>query len=492
MNEGIRKKLGEASFSIRGIAMGSAILVLCGAFIAGLISFFTHDRAPLPKAEQELISSIYTRFLLQEAGGVWNVSQLEGPVPEGLDALFIGPEELWHPVLVAKSSLPDPDQGVRFALGLWKRTNQQLREALQLFHEENSSYPSSLVRALELDTALLLGDGTLLNDLASDPEYQDEVDSMFQFRWGLRSGDWKKMLRHFPASQYSALERAPLLLAVLAGGIWSLLLLTFYPGRPPVRFLLTALLALVLGAVSTWPTVLSGMWMESALGISGGTDFFSTLFAMIVSVGFREEVLKLLLFSPLLIITHRRGSDLEALLLGAFVGLGFAMEENITYVSGNLSGVAVSRFVSANMLHFMLTGATALALSRAVRDPKAWGLDALQVLVFAIGLHGIYNTLLSQPVPGLGDMSYFHGAALVGCAALFFPEMERLIPSGGRTFSRTGLFCWGLCLLFGLELILAVQYVPFRQALYLTGQAALASVFTGYIFIHAIREPLHS
>lgn len=209
---------------------------------------------------------------------------------------------------------------------------------------------------------------------------------------------------------------------------------------------------------------------------------------MLVSVGLREEVCKVLLFAPLLVYTVKPGRDLEALLLGGFVGLGFAIEENISYLSGFSGGVAISRFVSANMLHFFLTGVTALALTRAVRDPEKWLVDSLQLLVFAIGLHGIYNALLSHPVPGLGDVSTFAWAALTGCAALFFRELETLAPPRGRKMTRTGVLCWGFCGLVCLELAWASTHLDFSDALNQVGQAALAGVFTCYIFVHYMRE----
>lgn len=365
-------------------------------------------------------------------------------------------------------------------------------EALTLFHAENKAYPSSWVRQIELETALRHGDQDLQQTLEQDPQYAGEMDSRFRMEWAAKSGNWLQVFRHFLKSQLEALRPVPVVVSLVAGTLWSLLLLSLLPQWPKPGFVLLCLAALLLGAMSTWPTVVSGMWMDASFGLEEGSDFFSTLWFMLVSVGLREEIWKVVLFSPFLLLTVRSGNDAQALLLGAFVGLGFAVEENIGYVMSNAEGVAVSRFVSANMLHFMLTGATALALTRAVRDPKARAMDSLQVLLMAIGLHGIYNTLLSQPVPGLGDMSNFHGAALVGCATLFFREVERLIPLRGARVSRTGLFCWGLCALFCLELIAATLRVGFQQGLFITWQAALASVFAGAIFIHFVREPLHS
>lgn len=282
-----------------------------------------------------------------------------------------------------------------------------------------------------------------------------------------------------------------LCLTLFAGVIWTGLLLSLFPKRVPWRVWIIALGALVLGWMSTVPTLASMRWLDARFDLHEGQDFLSAFRYHLFSVGLREELCKLLLFTPMLILVLRKNRDLEALILGGLVGLGFAIEENITYyILYQHSGVAVSRFVSANLLHFTLTGVTALALTRVLRDPKTWWLDSLQTLMYAVALHGIYNALLSQPVPGFGEMSYFSGAALAGCAYLFFREAHTLSPLPQKGISRTALFCWGFCLLCLLELLLATLTLPFDHALYSIGQSALAGVFTGYIFVHQVREPL--
>ena len=248
--------------------------------------------------------------------------------------------------------------------------------------------------------------------------------------------------------------------------------------------------ALCLGWMSTWPTIFSGIWLDTQFNLSEGDNFLVGLAYFLVSVGLREEVLKLLLYTPFLIWAVKQRRDGEALILGALVGLGFAIEENLGYFDPMSSGVMVSRFISANILHFTLTGVTALALTRAVREPAKWGMDSLQLLGAAIGLHAIYNTLLTHPVPGLGDMSYFHGTALVGCCYLFMREAATLFPIRRRTLSLTATFCWGFCVLSSLELIHASAHFPFREALSMAGGSAIASILSGYVFLYFTREPL--
>jgi len=393
-------------------------------------------------------------------------------------------------VLAGLVNQEPPPPGARFALGLWQTREGKTGEALDLFHAENAEYPHEDVRLEELYTAAEAGDIATIRSLEQDPAYRELMDAGFRVHLGVEMDDWGLILRNILPAEYGNLWMPPLMLSLVAGAIWGLLVLSLLPARPTLAQGFLGAAAFSLGWMSTWPTILSGMWMDLTFRLNEGTDFFSALYYYVVSVGLREEVSKLLLFTPLLLRTARRGRDLEALLFGALVGLGFAIEENISYVATGFDGVAVSRFVSANLLHLTLTGATALALNRAVRNPRHWGAEAGVVLLMAIGLHGLYNTLLSEPVPGLGDMSYFSGSALAGCAFLFFRDLTELAPLRRRSFTRTALFCWGFCLLFSLELGWAAAHVPFDAALYATGQAALAGVFTGYIFVYCVREPL--
>ena len=327
--------------------------------------------------------------------------------------------------------------------------------------------------------------------LRKNPAYQEELQGVHLFHMGVITQDWGMIFRWFWLAQYENLLGGVLFLVLVAGAIWTVLILSLFP-RPFLKpYILLIPCAITLGWISTWPTIWSSIWMENRFDIQEGNDFVSSLLFYLVSVGFREELCKLLLFTPFLFRVLKNGRDLEALIFGALVGLGFAIEENMSYFSNYQgSGVAVSRFVSANLLHLSLTGVTALALTRAVRDPGRWMADAITTLAMCIGLHGLYNTLLSQPVPGLGELSYFAGAVLAGCSFLFFREIEGLTTLRGLKISRSALFCWGFCLLFNLELLSASVMLPFDSALFLTGNAALSAVLTAYIFLHQIREPL--
>lgn len=488
----VARLLNELSWSARGLRISCAVLLGAGLLSAAALGGLGRWLLPDLEAEPDPIHRLYGLYLYR-TDFHYILQQPEPLPPEGWDvpSVFTEPSARWLPRLRAAADAPSPPRGVRFALGLWRMHLGDSDRAISRLHAENADFPHPLVRRTELDAALRAGRYDYLDALREEPAYAEQMAGWFMVDLALRRNDWRGVLRHFLPAQYRGVPLSSLLLALLAGGVWWVLLASLLPGRARPRQILLMGLALGLGWISTWPTLLSGMWMDRALNLSEGADFLSTLLFQIVSVGLREEVCKLLLFLPLLPWALRRDRDIEALLFGAMVGLGFAVEENLNYlISHTAQGTGVSRFVSANFLHLSLTGITSLALVRAVRDPDRWLADSLQVLAMAIGLHALYNTLLSQPVPGLGDMSYFSGTALAGCALLFFREVKSLAPLRARRLSRTALFLWGFCILFNLELLVAALQLPFGQALAITGQAAVAGLLTGYIFLHLIDEPI--
>jgi len=487
------RQLHDLSYSQQGIGKSCGFLLLMGLATAGITgSILRLVEIPEPPPP-DAIEQIYGQYLLVTYQTEFEADLLPGfPTPDPRhQRLFSSPTEKWLPELKEQAGSHDPESGVRFALGLWEQDQGNLSEAIELFHQENLEYPHPLVRQMELDTILRSRDPDRLLDLRKNPDYTHELHPGYFFRMGMLTQNWPMILRWFWPAEYYGIQPQVLLFSLLAGAIWGALILSLLPHRRSVKIFSLAVAALGLGWISTWPTIWSGIWLDTRFHLEEGIDFASSLLYFLVSVGLREEVCKLLLFIPFLFWVRKPGRDIEALIFGALVGLGFAVEENINYFTNYQgSGVVVSRFVSANLLHLTLTGVNALALTRAVRDPGRWTSDFVQTLAITIGLHGLYNTLLSQPIPGLGDMSYFSGTALAGCAFYFFRNVQELSPVRASRISRTALFCWGFCTLFNLELLTASVWLPFSEALYLTGQSALSGVFIGYIFLHEIREPL--
>jgi RsiW-degrading membrane proteinase PrsW (M82 family) len=388
-----------------------------------------------------------------------------------------------------------PDEGLLFLLALHYMQQGEYGHAAEYARLENRFHPHFIARYVTVDA--LTRDGRLreLAELSEETGYAEILRGGRMIRIAFRLGDYSGMFRHLLIAEYEGLRISLLILALLTGGIWAVILLHCYPPGAFRKIRIWVPAALALGWMSTWPTVMSMIWMEEVLGVTDPAldDFFGALVFHTFSVGLREELCKLLLFSPLLlvILKTRQNGELDALMLGAMTGLGFAIEENLGYFSGaSAGGITTSRFVSATLLHAMLTGTAALALYRVVLQPGKWLADSVTVLAMVIGLHGLYNALLSAPIPGLGDMSYFYGAAMAGAAHLFFREIHARSAIQMRQISVTALFFWGYCILISLEMAYTTLYVPFLEAVANVGETALAGVFTAFVFLNAVREPI--
>lgn len=114
-----------------------------------------------------------------------------------------------------------------------------------------------------------------------------------------------------------------------------------------------------------------------------------------------EEILKSLI---LVYIVSRADFNyiVDGVLYGFGVGIGFAMIENIQYVTNNAEialFVAIIRVFSTNLMHATGSGliGTALANKRGDKSKRAW-LIVLLGYAFSITFHAIFNSMASMGV----------------------------------------------------------------------------------------------
>jgi len=455
----------EISWSRRGIALVCACILTMG-----------------------LLVSAFTARMFQKERAAWNngrwfgAGQMDTPLPEG--------GGLNLDLLRAAADQDPPPQGLNFGLGLYHMDRGEYGEAAQRFRREQSFFPDPHAIHAALDALFRGREEDGIDALARDPDYLEAMRGSYLMRVGFRRRDYGMTFRHLLISEAQTLQPSLLILALLSGGIWVVLFSHLFEQGRSRMLLPWVFAALVLGWASTWPTVISDLWMSERFGLRDSSeDFLTALLFHTVSVGFREEILKLLFFSPLLPVIFRKGDGRDALLLGAMTGLGFAIAENLGYLYRSpAGGVTTARFVSATFLHATLTGVTSLALYRAIRQPAQRLSESVVLLAMAMGLHGLYNALLSAPIDGLGDMSGFSVAALGGAAWLYFQELQTR--TRRSRISMTAWFFWGYCLLILLELILTSVYLPYRGTVRSVGTTALGALTIAFVFLNQIREPL--
>ena len=167
-----------------------------------------------------------------------------------------------------------------------------------------------------------------------------------------------------------------------------------------VAAVVAALAGLALGIASIIPTIVSiavfdhyfGQWLDNG-------SLRGEILGQFLSTGPREELLKLLLVVPLLPWLLRQTPALW-LAAGSLVGLGFAMEENISYFAGSSGSALGGRVLTANFLHLALTGMTTYGLCSIIKHPRTHLESGLTIILIAILAHGAYNALFSVPDGG--------------------------------------------------------------------------------------------
>jgi RsiW-degrading membrane proteinase PrsW (M82 family) len=313
-------------------------------------------------------------------------------------------------------------------------------------------------------------------------EHYDRVGQLAE------ADDWWGVWKLIPKGMWLATMPGPALIAGLAGACWLVFLIQAgQPGSKDGIRVWLALLAVVLGVLSVWPTLFAIYYQEHRWGIRESADVAEGLRFYILGVGLREELAKLLMFMPLVPLIIRRGSQREAMLVAACVGLGFAMEENVSYFTSN-PACTIDRFLLSNFLHMSLTGLAGLAICRAIWWPKQYGSEAIAIVLLAIVLHGVFDSLIA--LPALMDYSLGSFIIYILLAYRFFHELRSWWQPRGETISLTATF------VAAVSLVAAITFVYFAAATNITLAAAAIiapGISTGifvYMFLREMPESL--
>ena len=332
-----------------------------------------------------------------------------------------------------------------------------------------------VVQASAVPAIELLGD--------QNQELSDYVDRLDQLA---AAGRWVELWWALPHSMWLGARPGPTVLAVITGICWLVFILQVgQPYRPSgIRWYL-AVIGVGLGVISIWPTLFAIYWQEQVWDLHETNDLAGGLKYFLLGVGLREELAKLLLFLPLVPWIIRRGSEREALLLAACVGLGFAMEENVVYFSGD-AGRASGRFLMANFLHMSLTGLAGLALCRGIWHPRERGAESAAILLLVVIVHGMYDALIV--LPDLEGIAIANSILFILLAYQFFHELRAWWQPPGETISLTATFLVAVSVVTASSLIYLSSLVGFNTAL----QAALIpTVSLGimvYLFLREMPE----
>lgn len=255
------------------------------------------------------------------------------------------------------------------------------------------------VRRKVLDSYWRKKDYAALERLRHDAAYARLFDAEAVLDVATQQEDWKSVcgaLVEMQKENFS--DKIPLILTCVAGAVW--LVLAWQMSQPHGIFsfrILAPLVAIPLGAASTFPVLFLDIYQSGMWGLKENGTFFNDCYFFLAGVGLREELCKLIFFLPFLPVLLRRNCRLETLIVAGAVGLGFAIEENVNYFRASLPAAAFARFLTANFFHFAATGLIGAALCDSIREFRAkwWHFPATFFAVVAA--HGFYDAFLGVP-----------------------------------------------------------------------------------------------
>ena len=374
--------------------------------------------------------------------------------------------------LEQKAGASPPEMLAAELLGSVLKRRNNLPAAMQSFFNEGLHFPEAAgAREEALHMAVSQRDLKILRAIASQPGWIEHCPPLLQHHAGSLLGDvwmqWHGLIRH----RLIEIPYGVLLLALFAAGLWYCILVQ-HSDHEHWRWL-RPMAALAAGIASVWPTLTVLAYQEFIQGLTPNAPFPYDLLYYILGVGLREEGCKLVLFSFFLPwLMWRRTAGL-ALLTGAFIGLGFALEENIDYYQDMGGSIAWARFLSANFLHISLSGICAHSLYRMLLTRFARADEFITTFALVVAAHGGYDYLAAGSIQ---DSRWFSMVVLVLCVARFIDLLGTETRPVRLTISPRAVFTLGSAVLIAISLILGAWTTQTMAGVAEAGQDCLSMV----------------
>ncbi|MEM9281316.1 MAG: PrsW family glutamic-type intramembrane protease [Verrucomicrobiota bacterium] len=345
---------------------------------------------------------------------------------------------------------------------------QDFASALQFYCDEFDAYPENLYsRRSSVISAWRIPNRSemkrLLSDQVTAKAFEDS-ERVQLFADARDYGNLAKAVAEF--SLRSVFNPATALPFVISAAIWFVILTSFWQfdrGRA-----LSSLIAFFLGVASSATTLFAVLLQERIYGFElvPESSPLSQFIYWVAGVGLREETIKLIFFIPVGVWAARRRSHLEALVLAGIVGLGFAFGENcISYREASASSGTWGRFLTANAIHFSLTGIVGFYFTKMVMR-KFHGLeDFLAAFIAVVVVHGLYDAILGMP--SLSDYSILMPIFVALVAYRYFDPLRASLDTYAvhRRISPLGVFVVGSVTLACIALIATSTTLPLGKSL---------------------------
>lgn len=496
---------------------GSLALVAVSMVIALLVSKIEFGSGASPTAKRlespaDLISLIrFGQPLAAEPLGVTCFDLIEEPgktlfaeeIEAALEDLATTPNSavwrIWWEALVTKAypaaierleALPGGSRHYHECLGDLRYLAGDAAGAMRDYRAEAAGHPAAAyARRSAVALARFEEDRSAMGELLADASVRDAIDPAALVAEQAWMDDYRGMASSILRIEKNLLLSPYAIPALFTAAIWFFILLSFRSGWK--RFAGPAILAFFLGLASATVTLYVVMVQEEIRGFESGPEdpALDQFLYYLAGVSLREELLKLLCFLPLTIWMGKRGNSLDALLLGGLVGLGFAFQENLSYFRADSSTyTAWLRLLTANVLHFSLTGIAGHALWRMIsRGGRGWE-EFLVTFLAVVFTHGLYNSLIA--IPAFAEYAVFSPIVIAAIAYQYFDPLRQHLDVAGlhRRLSPLGLFVIGSALLCCAILISSAAGMPFRFAAGALASTLAAMIPLAFAFISRFRD----
>lgn len=340
---------------------------------------------------------------------------------------------------------------------LWQEG--QLVAALAAFKREGDAWPVARhARSFAFAIATEKENQAALREMLA-AGYDAEASAMDLLRAGVLLGDWKLQARGYLRMESSRLRLEELAFVLLAAALWYAVFVRFGE-RDRWRWVRPAP-AVLAGILSIWPTMVLISLRAGQEGRQENGELLHDLVFFVTGVGLREEAAKLLLFAPFVPWLLKRRAPGMALLFGAFVGLGFALDENRGYFHAAAIGATpVARLLTANFFHAAATGIAAHALYELARTRFGSADRFIATFVAVIVAHGLYDWVQTTGSSNavLGSMNMFSIIILALLANQFFDQVTTYVQPRRGTVSLNSIFLIGTGLLLAGGFIAAAVH----------------------------------
>jgi RsiW-degrading membrane proteinase PrsW (M82 family) len=357
--------------------------------------------------------------------------------------------------------------------------------AASFYLREGIAFPE---RHVDVDHALGIwieaGAWEEIDERMQDTRVADRASPGTRYEIAVHRRDWKGAVKAMPGAWAPRFNAGAFGLAGVAALAWAFFCarLGKMGGRPKVRLPLYVI-AFVLGVVSVAPTMFLIAIEEAKLKLVETGEPGRDILFFVFGVGLREEFSKLLLFAPLLIPLRKWGDKLDVLVCGAMVGLGFAAEENLGYLSSENLHTGLARFLTANFMHMAMTGILASALDDFVRDTERSAPDFTRATLMVVMMHGAYDFLLSHPEFG---GSFLAMAVFVLLTRLFLAWVDKARRRADRGITPVHAFILAVAAVTGTSLAHAFVLVGARDAGLVLAEGLLGEAVIVFVFVRTL------